>query len=83
MANNSIIKRIEQLEKAIITRPPELTKSLADRIEPALPKGPNYRLVHYPERPEEDAAFEAGLREHNPAEAERLDLLLQGIIPEH
>ena len=85
MTSNALIKRLEALEKAIVCQPPELifvwTKSLADRIEPLLPKNRNYRLVRYAERPDEDEAFEAKLREQNPREAERLDLLLQGKIP--
>ena len=42
MSNNSLMKRLEALERAITTNAPELifvwTRSLAERIEPLLPK---------------------------------------------
>jgi len=51
VSNNSLIKRLEALERAIVTNAPELifvwTRSLAERIEPVLPKDRNYRLVCY------------------------------------
>jgi hypothetical protein len=84
MSNNALIKRLEALERAIVTHPHELifvwTRSLAERIEPLLPKDRNYRVVCYP-MPDEDGSFEAELREQNPEEAARLDALLRGEIP--
>ena len=84
MSNNSLIKRLEALERAITTNAPELifvwTRSLAERIEPVLPKDRNYRLVHWA-MPDADGSFEAELREQNPKEAARLDALLRGEIP--
>ena len=84
MSNNALIKRLEALERAITTNAPELifcwTRSLAERIEPVLPKDRNYRLVCY-SMPDEDGSFEAELREQNPEEAARLDALLRGEIP--
>ena len=84
MSNNALIKRLEALERAIVTHAPELifvwTRSLADRIEPVLPKDRNYRVVCYP-LPDEDGSFEAELRTANPKEAARLDALLRGEIP--
>ena len=83
MSNNSLIKRLEALERAIVTHVPELifvwTRSLADRIERVLPKDRNYRVVCYP-LPDADGSFEAELREQNPQEAARLDALLKGEI---
>ena len=83
MSNNSLIKRLEALERAITTNPPELifvwTRSLAERIEPVVPKDRNYKLVHWA-MPDADGRFEAELREQNPKEALRLDALLRGEI---
>jgi hypothetical protein len=82
--SSNLIKRLEALERTIIARPPELifvwTRSLAQRIEPRLPTGRNYRLVCFA-MPDEDGSFEAELRKHNPKEGERLDALLRGEIP--
>jgi hypothetical protein len=84
MSNNALIKRLEALERAIVINAPELifvwTRSLAERIEPLLPKDRNYRLVCY-SMPDEDGSFEAELRTANPQEAARLDALLRGEIP--
>jgi hypothetical protein len=50
--STTIIERLEALERTITARPPELifvwTQSLADRFEPMLPKGRNYRLGALP-----------------------------------
>jgi len=84
VSNNSLIKRLEALERAIVTNAPELifvwTRSLAERIEPVLPKDRNYRLVCYA-MADEDGSFEAELREQNPQEGARLEALLLGEIP--
>jgi len=65
VSNNSLIKRLEALERAIVTNAPELifvwTRSLAERIEPVLPKDRNYRLVCYA-MADEDGSFKAELR---------------------
>jgi hypothetical protein len=84
MASNAIIKRIDALESTLTpANPPMLinvwTRSLAERIEPLLPKGRDIRLVHLAFRDEEaEQKFEMGLRKTNPAEAKRLDALLRG-----
>jgi hypothetical protein len=76
-------KRLQALERAIITKPTELvfcwTPSLAERISAVLPK--HYKCVCLrfdDEAPE--AEFEAALRENNPEEAARLDALLRGEV---
>lgn len=83
MSNNSLIKRLEALERAIVTNAPELifvwTRSLAERIEPVLPKDRNYKLVHWA-MTDEDGSFEALVREDR-KEGARLDALLRGEIP--
>ena len=85
MSNNSLIKRLEALERAITTNAPELifvwTRSLAERIEPVLPKDRNYRSGCIGRCLMQDGSFEAELREQNPKEAARLDALLRGEIP--
>jgi hypothetical protein len=81
---NALERRLAALEAAAApTSPPLLvfvwTKSLADRIEPLLPKDRDIRLVHLTFRDEEaEAKWEAGLQKTNPAEAKRLDRLFRG-----
>jgi hypothetical protein len=84
--SSGIIKRLEALERRIVAKPVTLinvwTQSLADRIEPMLPKGRGCRLVTLTfGNQEAENAFEASLREVNTKEAARLDALLKGQIP--
>jgi hypothetical protein len=59
------------------------TRSLAQRIEPLIPQGRDIKLVCMPGvRGGDEAEFEADLRENNPAEASRLDALLEGKFPD-
>jgi hypothetical protein len=86
-STGNIIRRLEALEQAIAppAQRPVLvnvwTKSLAERIEKALPKDRDIRLV-YLSFPDEKAElrWEASLRKSNPAEAKRLDELLAGAL---
>jgi hypothetical protein len=86
MVNNTLIKRLEAVEREVTPpNPPILvnvwTRSLARRIEPVLPKDRDIRLVHL-SFPDEKAElrWEAFLRKSNPAEAKRLDELLAGAL---
>jgi hypothetical protein len=82
-------KRLAALERAILTRRPQLilvwTRNLADRIEKALAASGTqspYRLVCLTFATMEDELdWEAGLRKANPEEAARLDMLLEGRLP--
>jgi hypothetical protein len=86
-STGNIIKRLEVLEQALTpaAQSPVLinvwTKSLAKRIEKALPKDRDIRLVHLRFRNEKaEQKWEASLRKANPAEAKRLDELLAGAL---
>jgi len=87
-STGNIIRRLEDIEAAIsppAQRPVLInvwTKTLAQRIEKALPKaGRDIRLVHlrFPDEKAEQK-WEAELRKANPAEAKRLDELLAGAL---
>jgi hypothetical protein len=81
---SSVLKRLEAIEKALAARQsPQLvmawTPSLAARIGPKLPA--NYQCVclSFAGGSNAEEAFEAKLRK-DPAEAARLDRLLQGNV---
>lgn len=89
MANRDLVKRLAAIEQAIVGKHVDLifvwTRSLAARIERAMAKHGEFtrrkiQLVCWPLN-DADGAIEADVRESDPLEAARLDVLLEGRIP--